>query len=198
MELLQLCLKMYLIDSDSWSVQLSNPCYNFDENGLATVEDDRGAFPSAFGDLVIGKGESMEWKFKLKTKAGANAIMIGVIEEDKAEKARDTLGEFFACINKTEGGRSFYCYLGTKYASHGVDTNAYIGDTIFEKVKHHNMVIMTLDMTENKGILSFKTGKFKDDEIIDHGVAFNDIDVEKKYRMAVSLWSALENVQIVK
>ena len=119
--------------------------------------------------------------------------MIGVIEEDKAEKARDNFG-----ITKTEGGRAYNCDLGTISASH-TDIKPYIQNTLFfGEVMKHDMVIMTLDLTGIQGTLSYKTGYFDhEDEMLDHGIAFNRIDVNKKYRMAISLWNLVEDIQII-
>ena len=206
-ELLQLCLEMYLIKLDSWSTKLSNTRYQFNKNGLAALganDNNPGdlfslkTFPNAFGDLVIGKGELMEWKFNRNSQRNFKdaAVMIGIIEEDKTKQARDNIGNFFACYKRTEGGRSFYPHNGKKYGSKCL-ANDYIDSNMLEKVADHETVMMKLDMTRNKGILSFKTGNAEKDEFIDHGIAFNDIDVEKKYRMAVSLWGKSETVQIV-
>ena len=196
MELLQFCLELYLIKIDSWNVSLSNSRYNFDDKRLATVSSGGKTFPNAFGDLIVGNGEIMEWKFKLTNATEAKPIMIGVIEEDKAELTRDKLGDFFACTKKTEGGRAYYCYLGMIYGSNHKD-QGYITDSFEETVKKHDMVIMVLDMSKDVNTLSFKSGYFGKDELIDHGVAFDDIEPNKKYRMAISVYDEDDNVQII-
>ena len=63
-DLLQLCLELYYITRDSWSVKLSNSRYTLTEQGLARLDAYRrmsSAWPNAVGDFVIQKGEIMHW-----------------------------------------------------------------------------------------------------------------------------------------
>ena len=60
---------------------------------------------------------------------------------------------------------------------------------------------MILILTKETGTLAFKTCKSNDKDDVtttDHGVAFDGIDVNKNYRMAVTMWDKKNSVQIVK
>ena len=77
-------------------------------------------------------------------------------------------------------------------------------DELREKLHRIGLTVSSVDMTGDKGnaykcSLSFKTGRDGDtlDDFIDHGAAFDDIDILKKYCMAVSVWSDKETVKLV-
>ena len=61
--LLKLCLEMYLLKADEWNMKLSHPSFAMNNQSLA-LSDNSADWPNAIGELIISKGEFMEWKFK--------------------------------------------------------------------------------------------------------------------------------------
>ena len=95
-------------------------------------------------------------------------------------------GEFCSVWGNGNPGMGLYLYNGQKYKHKLVDT--FYTDS--SSIQENDIVIMTLDLTASNGTLSFKTGKSNDEgneRLIDHGLAFENIDVNKDYRMAVSM-----------
>ena len=95
-------------------------------------------------------------------------------------------------MGEAQPGMGFYLHDGEKYNDKEID-NDYIEHS---SIVGHNVVIKRLDLSTSKGTESFKTPKLSDD-MIDHGVAFDDIDVNKDYRMAVCMWSSKYKVEII-
>ena len=196
LELLQLCLQLYFMAMDSWNALKSHNRFTF-QDGLATVSAGL-SHPNAFGNLLLSKGDMMEWKFEI-CGPFPEATMIGIIDSDKA---KPSMGHYFASYKNENHGMAYFCYDGKKCSSKCRQSD-YVDESIrAQVVAKHNKIIMILDMTGDKGLLSFKTGKDSDnlDDFIDHGVAFDDIDVSKTYCMAVSMllqWRNLRTVKLV-
>ena len=204
-DLLKLCLAMYFGRVDEWDSELSDARYNFGENKLATINWIAGqsnACPNAFGETVISEGDILEWKFRIAGKnAGVmhaqnkKAIMIGIIESD-AEY--DTLQKSFAANSDKHDAYAYYCFNGQMWVNNEQYAGGkfqYISHEDFDLVVTHKMVVMTVDMTGYNGRISFKTGD--DSNTIDHGIAYDGIDVNKKYRMAVAMMSEDASIQII-
>ena len=189
-ELLQLCFEMYFIKMDSWSQQLSDPLFIIDKKALSLGKD--GHYPNAFGDLVLSRGDFMEWKFEIKsTYCKKRPIAIGIIE---ADKARNDLDDDFR--GRNHPGIGFYLYDGTKCYNERmfIVQDQYAG---YSSVDGHDIVQMTLDLTGSNGVLSFKSGKSADEELINYGIAFDNIDVTKHYRMDVCFWDCRYFVELI-
>lgn len=200
-ELLQLCFAMYFINIDSWDRKLSNLLFAFHENKVELDNNARG-WPNCFGKSVFSRYDFMEWKFKISygphLKRYHRAIYIGIIEADRAINFRQNTAKF--CRSKN--GMAFYVVDGKIYGDAVVyDSNhGEYAKSKISLIKEHDLVIMTLDLNPPKGTLSFKTGKCNDEgdeEMMDHGIAFDSIDVDKKYRMAISMWTSLDFVEIL-
>ena len=192
-ELIELCLSMYFLVSDSWDDIKSSPIYTFSEDGIIEFKEKPVWRHPAFGKLAVAKGETMEWEFKI-TSTESNgyswkAIMIGIIQSDKNSKEIDGL------FTSTPTGMAYYCHGGEKYNKNG--GVRYIQNAIKSRIKKdHKYVFMSLDMTEEKGTLSFKTsvdGK----EYVDHGIAFDDIDADLDYSLAVALNTKQPGLQLL-
>ena len=193
-ELLKLCLKMYFVRIDSWNKELSKSIFAINKLTLSLNRSATG-YPNAFGNVIVRKSEIMEWKFKIPL-GDHVAIVFGIIEADKARN--DIQTDFCSVWGDANYGVGFYTYNGKKYSG----TVIQIGHDYAEysSIKDHDIVIMTLDLKSEKGKLSFKTGKSNDENngiLINHGVAFGDIDVDKDYRMGICMFSAKYFVEIL-
>ena len=197
LELYKLCFELYFLSMDSWSKTKSDSDYKF-QDGLASFDAKR-TFLNAFGEFILSKGDVMEWKFEIGGKLPA-PIFIGIIE---SEHASSSLAHYFGHpLLKEKAGFAYYCYHTSLY---GRETNynrnlykrQYISPLELRDdiKKNHNQIIMTLDMTGNEALLSYKTGN-KEIEFIDHGVAYK-MDVTKKYCLAVAIHSDKQSLQIV-
>ena len=169
---------------DSWSKHLSDPVFVIKEQELSLAEDQN--YPNAFGELVLIKNQFMEWTFEVtSTKLRFHIpAVIGIIEADKAKNDLDL--DF---RGSEHPGMGFYLYTGKIYRHTGID---YVDKPLQLFAGQETVAVkMTLDLTLSKGILSYKTGRSNDEgkmEFVDHGIAFDDIDANKSYRMAICFW----------
>ena len=120
--------------------------------------------------MTITKGDMHTWKFQTPS-----TTTLGITDAKAYELRKENSNHW-----------SFYCDdaygidtgFGTKYGN-----VLALGGQDYAKTCGNNEVIsMTLDMTGEK----FATLSFKVDE--DYGVAMDDIDLSKEYRMIVDLY----------
>ena len=204
MDLLKLCLAMYFGRVDEWDPKLADPRYIFAENKVATIkwtDGVHGACPNAFGEIVVSEGDVLEWKFKIACKNAYNheqnkkAIMIGIIESDAAN---DIFSKSFAAESDKHDAYAYYCFNGQMWVNNEKYAGGkfqYVSYEDFATVVTHKMITMNVDMTGYQGRIAFKTGN--DSTTIDHGVAYDGIDINKKYRMAVAMMSEDASIQII-
>ena len=175
-ELIQLCLVMLFIPIDIWSAEFDkNENYKLNaDSSIATKK--AGSWSPIFGTFIVKKGDIQTWKLKrnVTTKMFDVDGVVGIIDIDSRVESHgyfgtgpyDSYGLSFSSGNKVSR-ESFKKYAKKRV---GVD---------------QTLITMVLDMTitDNKkfGVLSFKLN----DE--DLGVAYDDIDIEKKFCLAMSL-----------
>ena len=181
--LIDLCLLFYLKLFDEWdSTMLSDERLKLDvEKGTVALVSDvmGGNYLDAFGSIILSKGDIQSWKFKCidtgETKSKLPLrIAIGIADVEKLA-ACEIHGSFGAPTRKI--GIVYYG-TGKKFLSlYGVSSKKY-----GSKWYYGEELIMTLDLTGDKfGKISFK----KDDE--DFGVLYDKIDVNRQYRMGISM-----------
>ena len=160
-ELYQICLKMYFLATDAWSRTKSDDRYRF-----------KDGFWNSFGELILSKGDVMEWRFKINGKLPA-AIFIGIME---AHKASPDIPPFAG-----HGGVAYYCFQAALCGQDEIELSYVSHEYVEDVITRHDQIIMTLDMTGNKALLSYKTmNTEKLSDVMDHGVAFK-LDSNKKY-----------------
>ena len=200
-DLIRVCLSMYFCIIDTWNQTKSNLVYQFSKHGMVRVNKPDTLMGgniswNAFGELIVSKGDIMEWRFKIHTNSlrrNKPAIMIGIAEENDSVYDSD---KCFANHGNLDGGRAYNTLTGDLWSANFSGKEYNISDDIDDD----NIVIMTLDMTGNKGLLWYETGTldlYDGLDCIYHGVAFDDIDIEKSYIMAVAVWSNCESIQII-
>ena len=186
LELYEFCLELYFLSMDSWSKGKSDSQCKF-QDGLATFGFGRD-FLNIYGELILCKGDVMEWRFKINGRL-PNPMFIGIIE---SQHASSNFRYYFGHPRlEDKAGFAYYCYHAMLFGRcvNKVQRDQYIYPYISDENKdeikaNHDQIIMTLDMTGNKALLSYKTGT-ENNEFIDHGVAFK-LDVTKKYCLAVA------------
>ena len=175
-----LCVSIYrnLLDkdikiehkTDEWRQEISHKHLEFLES-YNTVT--KSLWPNtcfnAFGSLMIGKGEIKIWKLKLFSIDPA--VCIGIISADRFHPNKDKL--FF----DEETSFGIYTRNGCKYQNKEPKKADY-----FVNCDQNDLIAMTLNMTGKEfGTLSFKKNN------TDYGIAFDNIDLNKKYYIAVSI-----------
>ena len=167
-ELIRLCLLFYLILCDEWDTNTTKSedfKINRKQNSVTSIA---GSIQQAFGGIIVEKGQYQDWKIKANRVSGLQShlfVLFGITDID------------FVPAKKifSYNGIGYYSYSGKIY------TNKAPQD--YGKSWNNNDVItMILDMTNNKfGKLSFKIN----DE--DQGIVSEDIDINKKYCMAIAM-----------
>ena len=181
-ELQQLCLSMYFIIIDRFSINLSNNNLEFDMNNNTMNKED-ATWKTAYGEMRIQKGDIKVWRIKLLKNVN---IFLGVISCDEIIKTSifvfkpQSFGIF--ARNGRKFSRECECgWLGKEYAN-GCDPDT------------ENVIAIILDMTckDNKknATLSYK---INDEEC---GIAFDSINVNKSYSLALSAGDKIK-VQIL-
>ena len=178
-ELCNLCLKYYL-SYDQWDSKRTDCMFRIRDENYTTLRPPNlpfFKFMNAFGFMVIGKGEKFEWNLKCQAKVTA---MVGIIDIGNISNNMDK------CFTKYYGF-AIYVYNGCLYGN-DISNKPFYG-------KPFSKITMTLDMTQENykkyGVLSFAL------DGIDKGVAFNNIDINGKYCMAVSVYDDPSPIYIV-
>ena len=179
--LIHLCFIMYFINIDTWKKAFSYDLSN--EDRIATTNGALGGWKKIFGSIFVKKGEIQTWKLK-RVLHGASSYhygIIGIMDIDK----RGECDDFFA---QTKGG------CGLSVASGRIC--APTGDSDFTREPDEKETItMILDMTvttqKMNGTLSYKFNEY------DCGVAFANINVNKTYCLAMSLWLIHDAYEII-
>ena len=128
---------------------------------------------NAFGTLVISKGMIKVWRLKLFSIDPD--LCFGIVDADRFEENKNKL--FF----DEENSFGIYTKTGCKYQN----KDPMKADYIDRECEQNDLITMTLNMTgvneEEFGILSYKINN------MDYGVAFDNIDINKRYYMAISI-----------
>ena len=163
-----LCLLMYFILKDEWSLEHSFEGVQIDEANIISLSDHipHHTFHQALGMMTITKGNIHTWQFQTLTE-----VMIGITDV----KAYETNKGFNWSFKHLDDACGLDTDDGNKYGK---------GEPYADSCCNNEVISMTLDMTGDKyATLSFKI----DDK--DYGVAMHDIDLSKEYRMIIDLYS---------
>eukprot|EP01084_Bolivina_argentea_P299087 515525_1 len=196
-EVQQLCVSMYSTIIDQWNGKIFDKELQFDTNNNTAylpLSETVNGWCHAFGSLKIIKGQSQLWKFKANTRmpninkhSEKNEIMIGIIDANQIEKLCDVFN--FNAFTHTYNGYGIYGISGYKYNGRSIKKYA-------KKINREHVITMCLDMTQkqnkNYGSLSYKINDKN------YGVAFDKIDINKTYCMAVVMYYPKESIKILK
>ena len=174
-DILRLLALFYIIPLDSWDKELSAQMIIDDEIGLIKADESQeGIFNwyNAYGTDIVKNGMSNTWKFQVDTiRQGNNDkslwVVIGIIERNKISVRQ----------NFIENGRGFAAYYGE------IKQNGWAAVKKYGcKCYPASVIQMNLDLTNENGTLSYVINGE------DFGIAFDGIDNDKEYCMAVSIF----------
>lgn len=183
-----LCFTFYFIACDAWNMDDSNKDFQVDEKNILSVKADKqNRFRTAFGTVVISKNEMFIWEFQIiaecMTRYNDRNVMIGIINIKEANRDKHNGGSYF-CDNR-RGGYGYYAYDGERFHP------PHSRDKYGKPAKRFDIITMTLDLTNEKGILSFMVN----DE--DQGILKDDINVNCDYCMAISSYRSWEQIKLI-
>ena len=154
-------------------------------------------WPSAVGTAIIRKGDRFEWKFEMSDKLLLTEIMIGIVDNDRLKKNKPITG----CDDENWNGWALYCYCMN--SMHGNNYSPFHYAQQF-KYKKGDIVTMILDLSQDEsknGTLSFDIDaelKDKDKPNSFSKVLFDDLDINREYRMAVAIRSDVDEKFTIK
>ena len=200
--LVDLCTTMFMTCTDMWLPNVSNADLTFNASFskfqlFAPRRTNR--WRTAFGSIIVGAGHKEQWRLRINreyqssvyfqgidAKRPRQTVMIGVIDEADTEFMASTNCYFSDSQYIDCTAYSFYAWDATLHCNKSMQRRQY-GIECGEG----DMITIQLDMTNETGKISYW---INDKE---YGVAFDDVDVSKKYRLAVSLFFE-EEVEIMK
>ena len=188
-ELIQICLSFWLSFRDKWNTEISHSSFTINNETGVIIPRPTSSYlaMNAFGSLIIEKGDIKTWKIKITNKYRLSSMNgeFGIIEYDTSNQSIYKRMKFSAFCHQdnTIPAYSYALYNGSlRWTGSDVRYKAY-----GKKCPKNNILSMTLDLTETEskqhGHLSFElNGK-------SFGIAFNDIDINKKYCMALAMFN---------
>ena len=182
----------YVILADRWNTEILSGMKIDEERNSVTIKG--LGWLKAFGTDIIKRGMLNTWQFKLgasadiDTRPGAYhddtmAVLIGIMESDKIFVDDGSSFVMKDSAGSRVGGYAFYTYLAD------VKHDEWFGKAYGEKCKPGAVVTMTLDMTQKEhknGTLSYIINN------TDYAIAFDDIDIDKEYCLAVEMYKLFE------
>ena len=148
---------------------------------------------TAICEQIIKKGNKQLWTFKFEEIATDTYVILGIIDNNIAIKEKGGIRDFSVEL----GGYGLYLSSMRKYAGEYSLLYAGGGSSIFGygqrfRFKKNDMITMELDLTKQKGVLSFTFhAEYKSylylSKDLPSNVAYNDVDVDKQWRGAVAI-----------
>ena len=207
-DLLKLCLSFYLILIDEWDL---NHMTFADSHDLNINEEDKTISSSrnvtwlnVFGTITVKKGQYQTWTIETVKNVDNVSFwgLFGIIdvEYDKSLITNTWQLEKRWWQKRTEVIRSSFCNDRIcSYGYYSIDGNKWTNGiwqdygtwwTGGDDMSH--IISMKLDLTgKDKGILSYTVdGEYQ-------GVAFDDIDLDKSYRMIFGFYSDDDTVRLI-
>ena len=183
---------------DSFDTIKSQASYEFKEEMIdeilcQTATNINYQAASAYGELVIRKGMKFEWKFSfVRAKTEWYYAIIGIIDNQKLLASNTKIGDFY-----DESGEGYGLWTGSGNNLHHAKESKdfpYFAQFDHKKIKS---ITLRLDMTQENGILSYVVDQpgFSPDTKHDN-IAWNDIDINKGYRMAVLVYGMGKKVAL--
>ena len=164
-----LCLLMYFILMDEWSLEDSCEGLQIDESNIISLSTPAHRFSQALGTIKVTKGDIYTWKFQTPSQACLGITDAEAYESDKGNNWSFHMHDAYG-ISAANGNKYDKVF-------------AFMGHTYAKACCNNEVISMTLDMTGDKyATLSFKI----DDK--DYGIAVGDIDLSKEYRMIVNMF----------
>ena len=196
----QLCLSFYRILRDKWNPAISNSSLKINnETGEIYVADGYDSWKNAFGSFIIKKGDIQTWKIKITNDSSHQwgirdrHVSFGVIEYKSNNQLfyRNMTQNAFCNCDEESAINNAYAYSTNRGDLMCSDDYRISYGTGCQK---DDILSMTLDLqqTENNhyGTLSFGLN----DKSL--GIAFDDIDINKKYCLALAIYYS-DDLQLI-
>eukprot|EP01084_Bolivina_argentea_P309663 535690_1 len=161
---------------DHWHKDSLHDGITIDKENEFIVSGNTIEYQHAFGTKIISNKEKNIWKIKLACENEKAEITLGIVESMFCTKNK--MDWFWSPKYR---GHGLYNCDGRIYHEHAVN---HISKLYAQKMKHNDVIIMVLDLiNHNQGILSFTINN------INYGIAVDNINTTKKYKLAVALRS---------
>ena len=123
---------------------------------------------------IVKKGEKQSWKFQVVDKEVILGIMEDKVAVERAGKIRD--------FSSSKGGYGLFLSDMRKYLD---DYNARVFEYAQQfEVKENDIITMELDLTKDKGVLTFTFHSKEKPQITDN-IFYDQFEVNKNWRAAV-------------
>ena len=161
-----------------------------------------GHWASAFGTLIVERGYKASWKMKIKAKDWL--ILIGIMDNELVE-SRTNVSNFFTDDNEGYGviACGWFYYHGRNSPDGDIEHYA----NQFNLTGEYITITMELDMTQttsDQGILKYvihhetkqDVKSIRTDDKYTN-IAYKTVDINRKYRAAVSLADPTDSVEFL-
>ena len=163
--IINLCVDYYSLFFDVWNRFKTDANICIDRN---RVHADGMSLKNAVGSIRVSNGEVFEWNFRICQRGNQfTSMAIGISDVDNmVDESMQKADSYFFLHNAMK----FTLNTNEKYGMEWLESD---------------MITMRLDMTDNKGRLSFAQKHYTHQEhnFRDFGAAFDQIDVNKTYCM---------------
>ena len=208
-ELIQICLAYYLILMDDWNEELLCKGFEIKENKELSLIKSRAkgtleSWHTAVGSYVVSNGSKYEWNFKVHRDENVDkniyssenkvAILIGITPWPIHDELLKHLEEEYLTRDNKWGSHAYYAYDGDCEGTLGTIDGTYSKHG--PVCKDQDTLKMTLDLTKEKGELSFVVTSAADSQTHSF-VGVSKIDVNHDYVMGVSFCDPCESIQII-
>lgn len=187
--------------TDLTMIQYSKPIHHLREyRKVTTVERIKGwnlCCSHSFGYDSIGEGGRAVWKFKLSGHgADRPCVLIGIVEANQVSqftaKDQDLTPSADAFSSAEHGGYALHTADWMRYHADDDNGRAFAKDAEME-ITPNDVLAVELDLTQQFG-MDNRCGRLKfvmngrTDMFTEGGVAFDDIDIGKSYRLAIGMY----------
>ena len=163
-------------------------------------------FTCAIGSGIIGKGDKQTWIFKAETPS----IIVGIIDNKMVNSERNIFDHTGLKYKYNSYGIGMYSrrkYHGDRGKARFRNSSKFEYMNQFNLKTNHRVFTMELDMTQKlcpNGILSFIMHHQAAEDVTEikaygeyTNAAWVDIDIDKQYRMAVTITTGKQSVELL-
>ena len=150
---------------------------------------------SLYGTDIIEKGMKKKWTFQfLKTALDFAVSYIGIIDNEYIQTA-DFNKNYSNLTGSNCGGYALATANRLLYNNGSQKAYAYMGGHEFEV---GTLLTMELDMTCTSSKHAILAYFINDDEtVLEKNIAWNDIDIDRKYRLCVALYRSQSQIALI-
>lgn len=199
--LVELCSLMSVKLYEKWNEKISNSDFIFTQRlksdgqicRLRKGQRSINKWRNSFGCVMVESGESHEWNLRIVNVASSAQFGSGRLKRSVMLGVVNTSYPDIGALD------SYFCESKYQPRVHGYAFYAYDGCVFCNKAKkrkygqpwdQNDVITVTLDLTQEKGRLSFKINDKA------QGIAFDDIDTNHSYCLAMSFFYD-EEIEII-